>query len=35
VPWWKKWLQDRNSSNVSNDKEVNMMNFKCDIAKLK
>lgn len=35
MPWWKEWLWQRNLSNVSNDNEVNMMNFKCDIAELK
>jgi hypothetical protein len=35
VPWWKKFLWERNLSNMSNDNEVNTMNFKCDIAELK
>ena len=35
MPWWKKQLLERNLSSMSNDNEVNMMNFKCDIAELK
>ena len=35
MPWWKKWLWERNLSNMSNNNEVNMMNFEFGITELK